>query len=144
MLIGETYCTADNQGRVTIPAEFRAELGEGATVTRGIERCLMVYPASAWRKLAVKIDRRLPLTNRVARAFNRLMFSGALACSLDEQGRMVLPGLLREYADISDEVIIVGLFSHLEIWSPQRWQEMRLAAVDDSVELAEQLTEFGI
>lgn len=144
MLIGESYCTADEGGRVTIPAEFRAELGGGATVTRGIERCLMVYPAGEWRKLAVKIDRRLPLTNAVARAFNRLVFSAALTCDLDEQSRIVLPRLLREYADIQKEVVVVGLFSHLEIWSPHRWQEMRLASVEDSVALAEQLAEFKI
>lgn len=144
MLIGESYCTADEEGRVTIPAEFRAELGGGATVTRGIERCLMVYPASEWRKLAAKVDRRLPLTNTVARAFNRLLFSAALACDVDRAGRIVLPRLLREYADIEKEAVIVGLFSHVEIWNPDRWREMRMASVEDSVALAEQLAEFGI
>lgn len=144
MLIGEFRCRTDDGGRVTIPSEFHPELEEGATVTRGIERCLMVYPAAKWRTLAEKIEYQLPLTSELARAFNRLMFSGAAACALDQEGQIELPDPLREYAGIGEDVVIVGLFSHLEIWSPRQWQEMRSEALGDGVALAERLREFGI
>jgi MraZ protein len=144
MLIGEFRCRTDEGGRVTIPSEFRSELGEGATVTRGIDHCLMVYPAAKWQTLAEEIEHQLPLTSKLARAFNRLMFSGAAACALDQEGQIELPDPLREYAGIDGEVVIVGLFSHLEIWSPRQWQEMRSEALGDGVALAEGLREFGI
>lgn len=144
MLIGEFRCTIDDGGRFALPSEFRAELGEGATVTRGVDRCLVIYPAAKWQRLAEKIERQLPLTSRLARAFNRLMFSGAQACAPDQEGQIALPRPLREYANIEDEVVVVGLFSHLEIWSPGRWQEMRSESLEDGVVLAEELSEFGI
>jgi MraZ protein len=144
MLIGEFRCNTDDGGRLTIPSEFRAELGQGATVTRGVDRCLVVYPAAKWEKLAEKIERQLPLTSRLARAFNRLVFSGAHVCAPDQEGQIVLSGSLREYANIEDEVVVVGLFSHFEIWSPRRWQEMRSESLEDGVALAEELREFGI
>lgn len=144
MLIGEAHCSADDRGWLEIPSQFRPGLAGGATVTRGIDPCLVVYPAAEWEKLAAKLERQLPLTSRVARAFNRLMFSGALTCALDEQGRIRLPESLREYANINREVVVVGLFSHLEIWTPQGWLTMRSASVENSVALAEELIEFGI
>jgi MraZ protein len=144
MLLGEFYCRTDGDGRLTIPPEFRAELMEGATVTRGIDRCLFVYPAAEWRKLAMKMEERLPLTSRPARAFRRLMFSAALTCVPGQRGEISLPDRLREYADIEEEVVVVGLVSHVEIWSPGQWQEMRTALADDGVALAEELGEFGI
>ena len=144
MLIGEFYSSTDEGGRVSIPSEFHPELAEGATVTRGIDRCLVVYPAAKWRTLAEEIECQLPVTSKLARAFNRLVFSGAMVCMLDQEGQIELSDPLREYAEIDDEVVVVGLFSHLEVWSPRRWQEMRTESLENGVTLAEELSEFGI
>jgi MraZ protein len=144
MFLGEFHCPTDSEGWMTVPPEFRGELMEGATLTRGIERCLLVYPAAEWQKLADKMQNRLPLTSRRARGFGRLMFSGALTCVPDQLGRIRLPDRLRQYASIKDEVVVVGLVSHLEIWSPPQWQETSAALADDAVALAEELGEFGV
>ncbi len=139
-----------------IPSAFRDDLVEGATVTRGIERCLLVYPATEWRTLAERI-RRLPLTNQSARAFNRFIFSGAAVCPCGHTGktksakdanelpsRLPLPDQLRRYAHIEEEAIVVGLLSHLEIWSPERWRRAKSSFVEEGVALAEALSESGI
>lgn len=144
MLLGEFHCTADDKGWLPVPPEFLAELVDGATVTRGIEQCLFVYPVAEWQRLAEKMQNRLPLTSRQARAFRRLMFSGATACEPDHRGQILLPDRLRQYANIGDEVVVVGLGSHLEIWSPRQWQEMSAALADDGAILADELGEFGI
>ena len=144
MLLGEYHCPTDANGWLPLPRAFLAELAEGATVTRGIEQCLFVYPIAEWQKVAEKLQRRLPLTSRQARAFRRLMFSGAATCALDERGQIQLPEGLRRYASIGGEVVVVGLGSHLEIWSPLRWQQMSAALADDGVALAEELGRFGI
>lgn len=144
MLLGEFRCAADGSGRLTIPAEFCAELGEGLTLTRGIERCLFVYPADEWNRLADRIRRQLPLTSRDARAFARLMFSAALTCVPDGQGQIPLPNDLRRYADIEEEAIVVGLGTHLEIWNPRRWQEVREQMAEEGPAVVERLSDLGI
>jgi MraZ protein len=72
------------------------------------------------------------------------MFSGALTCTPGQGGQIRLPDRLRQYAYIEDEVVVVGLVSHLEIWSPSRWQDVRAELAADGVALAEALGEFGI
>jgi MraZ protein len=139
MLLGEFHCTADGSGKLKIPAEFSAELGRGLTLTRGIDRCLFIYPAEEWHKLVAKVQGRLPLTSRDARAF-----SGALACAPDKQGQIPLPDNLRQYAGIAGEVVVIGLYTHLEVWSPQRWQEVNDQTVAEAAAVAERLTHLEI
>jgi len=144
MLLGEFRCRADTDGRLTIPAAFRGELVEGATVTRGIERCLLVYPAPEWERLAEKIQERLPFTSQPARKFARFIFSGAAVCTPDQSDQLLLPDQLRSYAHIEDEAVVVGLLSHLEIWSPRRWHEVKSSFCEDGPALAEKLRKFEI
>jgi MraZ protein len=144
MLLGEFHCTADGSGKLTIPAEFSTELDEGLTLTRGIDRCLFIYPAKEWHKLVAKVQGRLPLTNRDARMFARLMFSGALTCAPDQQGQIPLPGDLRQYAGIEDEAVVIGLCTHLEVWSPQRWQEVNDQTIAEGAAVAERLAHLEI
>jgi MraZ protein len=144
MLLGEFHCSADSSGRLTIPAEFSAELGKGLTLTRGIDRCLFIYPTEEWQKLVAKIHGKLPLTSRDGRAFARLMFSGAQVCAPDQQGQIPLPTTLRQYAGIDDEAIVIGLCTHLEVWSPQRWQEVNDQTIVEGANAAERLTHLEI
>lgn len=144
MFLGEFRCITDGNGRLVIPVELRARLAEGLIMTRGIERCLFIYPVEEWRKLAKKMRFRLPLTSRDARAFARLIFAGALVCVPDQQGRVPLPDNLRQYAGIEDEAIVVGLYTHLEIWNPQRWQEMVARIAKEGATVAESLSHLGI
>lgn len=144
MLLGEFRCSFDREGRLTLPPAFREALAEGATVTRGIERCLLVYPAAEWQKLAEKIQRRLPLTSQPARSFTRFVFSGAASCTPNQAGQLALPDQLRWYAHIEDEAIVVGLLSHLEIWCPGRWQKAKSSFVEEAPALAEGVGQFGI
>ncbi len=140
MLLGEFRCAAGE--RLTIPAELRVRLGEQVTLTRGIERCLFIYPAQEWSSLAEKM-RGLPLTNPNARAFIRLVCSGAVDCVPDAQGCIPLPDALRRYAGIEDEAIIVGLDTHLEVWSPPRWQEITAEMEKDAASVVERLSVLG-
>ncbi len=144
MLIGESHCRADEEGWLTIPSEFRAELAGDVVVTRGIDPCLVVYPAAEWGKLTTRMAHRLPLTSPSARAFSRLVFSGARASTVGEEGRILLPQALRQYAGIRDHAVVVGLFSHLEIWSPAAWQRTRSESEENGAAVAEELITFGI
>jgi MraZ protein len=124
MFLGEFYCQADTQGSLTLPGKIRSGLEGELTLTRGIERCLLIYPAKEWQQLAAKIQEQLRLTRSGDRAFARLMFSGALSCIPDAEGRIPVPEHLRQYAGIQGEAVIVGLCNHLEVWDAQRWADV--------------------
>ena len=142
MFSGEFEHTIDDKGRLTIPARFRDELTEGMFVTRGLDGCLFVYSPDSWELLAEKVA-TLPLTQRDARYFSRLIFSGS-ECKLDKQGRILLPSSLRQHAGIGNEVVIIGVNSRLEIWSRERWQEVTARLENEGATFAEQLASLGI
>ena len=131
MFLGEYTHTIDDKGRVTIPAKFRGELAAGLVVTRGFDQNLMVFTANEWEALAENIAAR-PLSDESVRAFRRRVFSGAVDLTPDRQGRIVLPGYLREFADIDDEVVIAGMFNYVELWSTEAWQEVRESIEDNN------------
>lgn len=141
MFLGEYAHTIDDKGRLTLPAKYRAELAAGVVVTRGIDKCLFVFPMEQWKKLAEQVS-ALPLTDPYAREFRRLIFSGATDTELDKQGRMLLPQYLRDYAALDGNVIVAGLDTHMEIWTPEAWNTIR--ANFDSGVSAEYWARLGI
>jgi MraZ protein len=136
MFLGEFVHTIDDGGRLTIPARFRADLAEGLVVTRGLDRCLAIYPLEEWTELADKVS-ALPLTDRHARAFRRLVFASASDASLDRQGRLLIPPRLREYADLDSEVVVTGLNTYIEVWHPDAWSEERERVERDDADVEE-------
>src|SRR3989339_348000 len=143
MFIGEYNFSVDTKGRIAIPAKFRAMLGKGAVVTRGLDNCLSVYPKTEWTVVAKKLS-SLPISQANSRAFSRLMLAGAMAVEFDGQGRIVLPEYLRQYAAIGKKVVIAGLFNRLEVWAEDKWAAYRGQTEKDGNIIAEQLGELGI
>ena len=121
MFLGRYEHSIDAKGRLTIPAKFRGDLASGTVVTKGIDRCLFLFPATEFEALAARI-RELPITQEQAREFRRQMFADASADIPDRQGRIILPPYLREYADIENQVIVIGLDTYIEIWPTEAWQ----------------------
>lgn len=142
MFIGEYRHTIDDKGRTSIPSKFRAGLASGCVVTRGLDKCLWIYPNDEWQKLAEKIA-DLPITQKNARSFSRLMLAGASDASLDRVGRVNIPSYLREYADIKKDVVIVGIYSRIEIWPADVWVNFKKEMEENSAEVAESLSEIG-
>jgi len=141
MFLGEYAHTIDDKGRLTLPAKYRTDLASGVVVTRGLDKCLFVFPMEEWKKLSEKVS-ALPLTDMQAREFRRLLFSGATDADLDKQGRVLLPQYLREYAELNGNVIVAGLNTHMEIWAPDAWNTIR--ANLDSAANVEQWAKLGI
>ena len=121
MFIGEYHHSLDDKGRVGMPAKFREDLGVVFYITKGMDSCLFVYDKEEWEKAEEKIN-NLRLTRKDARAFSRLFFAGASQQSLDKQGRVVIPQNLREYADLSRDVVIIGVSNRVEIWDREKWE----------------------
>ncbi|MPZ14064.1 MAG: division/cell wall cluster transcriptional repressor MraZ [Chloroflexi bacterium] len=143
MFLGEFEHALDDRGRIAIPARFRPGLSDGLVVTRGLDRCLFVWPMEEWRQIAEKLS-QLSLMQSDARRIHRLIFSGAIDAMPDRLGRILLPGFLRDYAELRDSVVLVGLLNRIEIWSRANWATERSQAERDSAELAEHLFNLGL
>ena len=143
MFIGEYSYNIDNKGRLSIPSKFRAQLKKGAVVTRGLDNCLFLYPREEWAKLAKKLA-ALPISQKDARAFARLMLAGAMDVEIDSQGRIILPSYLREYAVLKSNAVIAGLYTRLEIWDKTKWNRYKQSAERGSTDIAEHLSELGV
>ena len=142
MLMGEYNHTIDAKGRLIVPAKFREILGDEFVVTKGLDNCLFVYPNDEWQKFEEKLQ-TLPLTNKNARQFTRFFLAGAASVEVDKQGRILLPSVLREFAGLEKDVVLVGVASRIEIWSRDRWNESISTYDDDMDEVAANMESLG-
>lgn len=143
MFIGEYSHIVDPKKRLALPSKFRKELGNKVVVTRGLDKCLFVYPLKTWNELAEKLG-TLPVGESGTRSFIRLMLAGATDVDIDGQGRVLLPDYLKEYAGLEKNVTIAGLYNRLEIWDEIKWKEYKNGAEKNTDEIAEQLGKLGI
>lgn len=143
MFMGEFQHNIDIKGRMIVPAKFRDELGDQFVVTRGLDKCLFVYPMHEWEEVEEKL-KKLPLTKKDARAFTRFFFSGAVECEVDKQGRINIPSTLRNYAVLEKECVVIGVSNRVELWSKEIWEEYFTESEDSFAEIAENLMDFDL
>ena len=121
MFIGEYNHTIDAKGRLIIPSRFREVLGDEFVVTKGMDGCLFVFDNPEWQAFEEKLH-KLPMIDKGARQFTRFFLAGAASVEVDKQGRILLPAVLREFAGITKDAVLVGVGSRVEIWSKDRWE----------------------
>ncbi|MDO4912933.1 MAG: division/cell wall cluster transcriptional repressor MraZ [Bifidobacteriaceae bacterium] len=130
LLLGTFAPKIDAKGRMAIPAKMRNQLGESIILARGQERCVYILPQEEFRRIAMKIQ-RTSMGNKAAREYLRVFLSGATEEEPDKQGRLVVPTMLREYAHLKDDIVVIGVGTRAEIWDKQAWEEY-LAQKEDS------------
>ena len=142
MFYGEYEHALDNKDRVIIPAKFREIFKENYAekfyITRGLDRCLFVFTEESWKTQEKKF-RDMPFTKGEARKFNRLYFSGACDVVCDKQGRILIPDYLKQYAEIKEIAMIIGVSDRIEIWAKEKWQEFYESNKGSFENLAEKL-----
>ena len=143
MLIGEYQHSIDPKKRLAVPSKFRDELKKKVVITRGLDKCLFVYPMKVWEELAGKLG-TMPVGEAATRSFIRLMLAGAIDVEVDKQGRILIPDFLKEYAGLNKNVTIAGVYNRLEIWDEKKWTEYKKGAEKNSDEIAEQLGKLGV
>ncbi|MBS7007921.1 division/cell wall cluster transcriptional repressor MraZ [Anaerostipes sp.] len=141
MFMGEYNHTIDAKGRLIIPSKFREALGSEFVITKGLDGCLFVFPMKEWEAFEEKL-RGLPLIDKNARKFSRFFLAGASTCELDKQGRILVPGTLREFAQMDKEVVLTGMLDRIEVWSKEQWLENN--AYDDMDDIAGSMQELGL
>lgn len=142
MFYGEFAHTIDRKGRLIVPAKFRQALKEHEVkslfLTRGLDGCLFLFPEGEWRMAETRF-KQIPFTKAEGRKFNRLFFSGAAEVTVDGLGRLLVPKTLKDFAEIKQEVIIVGVSNRIEIWSKDKWHAFYEASRQGFEEIAERV-----
>ncbi|MFZ5845115.1 MAG: division/cell wall cluster transcriptional repressor MraZ [Patescibacteria group bacterium] len=121
LFLGEYEHSLDDRGRITLPRKVRAEIDEREIVlARGFDTCIFGFDRGSWEREAAKhLD--TPVTDSKGRQVRRYLFAGAQKVEIDKLGRILLPALLKEYASITREVVVIGAGDHFEIWDKARW-----------------------
>ncbi len=143
MFIGEYEHSVDSKSRMIVPAKFRQELGGRFVMTKGMDSSLFLYPMPEWTVIEEKL-RSLSLTNREARAFLRMFFSGATECEIDKQGRILIPQNLVRHGNIQKDVVVIGVLNRVEIWAAEVWQTYSQSEAMDYDSLADTLSELKL
>ncbi|MCC6543365.1 MAG: division/cell wall cluster transcriptional repressor MraZ [Nitrospirae bacterium] len=147
MFRGRYHHTIDSKGRLSIPSKFRDKVlhshgGQLILIKDLVDKCISAYTPDGWEDLTLKIQKASSLADEV-KAFRRLMFSEAEDCTIDKQGRILIPPRLREYASLEKDVLVAGVENNkIEFWNPQIWDNA-MAAYDPR-DIARKMAELGI
>ena len=121
MLLGTYTPKIDAKGRMALPAKFRTQLGPGLIMARGQERCVYLFPQAEFRRVAMQIQ-HTSLGNKAAREYLRVLLSGAVDQTPDKQGRVLVPQMLRDYAKLGSDIVVIGVGTRAEIWDKKAWE----------------------
>lgn len=141
MLVGKYDQNIDAKGRVSIPVKFRADLGESFVVTVGEENCALLYPVDEWNRFMERIATEF--APEVRAMMMRYVQINSAECSLDSQGRVVIPAQVRAHAKLEKEIVIVGEQTKVEIWNVENWNEYSNNSFDAAT-IKKLLTQIGM
>jgi MraZ protein len=145
--------TLDAKGRLSLPSHFRdllraraeAESGDAdlLIITTGIDRCLVAYPPGEWRALETKLAGLSQFDPAVVQ-LKRIYVAGAAECPIDKNGRLLIPPMLREYAELTQDTVWAGMVTTIEIWARERWNAQVADSRQDPGAIAKALTGLGL
>ncbi len=123
MLIGSYLGTVGARRRVAVPKKFLSELGERVIIAKWYEDCLILVSDKFWEELLKRLTGGNRVINFGVRDIERFILGSAFESEPDSQGRIIIPEILSEYADLGKEIIFAGLGDRVEIWSKDKWDE---------------------
>ena len=126
-LLGAHSYQLDPKGRVSLPARFRDAFGEGAWITVGQDGCLFAFPRAEWERRSEEVAAS-PLSDATGRAYARMFFGSSDEAKVDGQGRLTIPGRLRDAVGILKDVVVLGVRDRMEIWDRETYE--RYSAVN--------------
>jgi MraZ protein len=141
MLTGHYDHTLDEKSRLTLPAKFRESFADGIVLAPGLDACVHAYTRTDWERMVEKQLATLDPLSRDDRRLQRFFFASAVEGELDKQGRVMVPASLAGPAKLGKEVVVAGIYDHLEIWDRATWRK-ELDEVEGSAEhVAERLAQ---
>jgi len=143
MLIGEYRHNLDDKKRVSVPANFRQELGKKVVVSRGFDKCLFIHPIKEWQRFTEELE-KMPVGRIDSRDLNRFVFAGAVETEIDSMGRVLIPDFLKGFAELKAKVVVIGVSRRLEIWDETKWDDNTRRIEGQADVLAEKMGELGM
>jgi MraZ protein len=150
MFRGSFEHTLDTKGRLSIPSKFRdILLGKGddrVIMTNFVlegTRCLDVYPLEEWQRLEEEI-RKKPKFDRRMVSFQNYYLGGASECVVDKQGRILIPPLLRQYANLKRDVVWVSALDKFRVWDQEAWKKVFAEAEEKLMQDPDFLSDLGL
>jgi transcriptional regulator MraZ len=128
----------DDKGRLALPAKFRPELEGGLVICKGQDRCLFVFPTVQFDRFTESLA-AAPLTDKRVRDYGRTLFASASNETPDGQGRITVPPLLRSYAGLSKDCVVIGANNRIEVWDAEAWQTWSAQADEAFAAIAEEV-----
>ena len=140
MVTGEYRYSLDEKGRMMIPAKIRTEIaGNVLVMTRGIDRCLWLFPPEEWTSISEKLLGSFSIFQKKARLIHRRIIAPAQETEIDRTGRITIPQTLRENADLKKDCIIIGMLKRLEVWDEEVYRSYSDINEDEFQEAAEEI-----
>ena len=122
MFLGEYKHNLTKGNRLALPSRIRSEIeAQEIVLARGFEDCILGYQKTTWEEIS-KAELAKPVSEEEARRIRRQLFPGAVLVEIDQQGRIVIPKNLLDYAKIKTEAVVIGTGDHFEIWEESIWQ----------------------
>lgn len=139
MLSGRYNFNINEKGRLFVPSKMRDSLGEKFILSRSAtDKCLVIYPTERWNTILDELMKNATAT----KAVRRKLFGNAVEMEADKQGRIIVPLELREFADLTGEVVIVGIGDSAEVWNAEAYEQKENAQDDEQSEKL--LIELGL
>jgi MraZ protein len=126
VLMGHAPAKVDDKGRLKIPTSFRRVIeekyGPDCFITSFDGERAVVYPLAVWFDFQGRMA-KVPSTSQAkARMLERVNYFGQLS-TIDAQGRVLVPSILRSVAGINEDVVVIGNQDHLIVWNEDRIQK---------------------
>jgi len=144
MLLGTFRGVELSAEGLMVPVPLRPGLEKGFVVTRGLDGCIAVFPLPMWETLLQRMEQGTSFLRGAARLFQRHIYGGATVGTLSSEGSMSVANHLRTYAELGEEVVVVGVATRLEIWNPERWNDEESSIKKQAEEVSETLSQYGI
>lgn len=147
---GDSSLSLDAKGRIVLPAKYRERLSEicknQVVITIDMDNpCLLMYPLNEWELIEAKID-ALPSLNDMTRRLQRLLIGHATDVEVDANGRFLLSNTLREHAQLTKKVVLIGQGKKFEIWDEENWSRSKQSWLSDKAdgEMPQALAELSL
>jgi len=142
MFKGNFLHSIDSKGRVSIPVKLRKfitpESNNTLIITQGIDKCIQIYPKNEWQIIEEKLSKLNEFIPKESR-FIRMMLQNAHEDEMDSQSRILIPQSLLEYAEIKNEVLIIGVLRKIELWNPDIYKEYLNSSSETFEQIAEEV-----
>lgn len=143
---GQSIHRLDAKGRLRVPTKFREVLQKNFTDALIITQwgpCLVAFPPELWDRIEEKAA-SFSLVDPKQQNFKRYFISSAEECPFDNQGRILIPPVLREHAGLGQEVFLAGTLNCFEIWDKGRWDKQMELNRENHQEIMETMATMGL